>query len=84
MRKPKALGRAMICPFRVEERFKYTNLDDKALVIESKTEKFMNCYRRKCPMYKWDVNERDFVCKKAQMLFLEDIEGTEDAEGPIL
>ena len=29
----------MICPFRVEERFKYTNLDDKALVIESKTEK---------------------------------------------
>ena len=50
MRKPKTLGRAMICPFRVEERFKYTNLDDKALVIESKTEKFMNCYRRKCPI----------------------------------
>lgn len=77
MRKPKTLGRAMICPFRVEERFKYTNLDDKALVIESKTEKFMNCYRRKCPMYKWDVNERDYVCTKVQLLMDGDIEGLE-------
>lgn len=80
----KTLGKPMMCPFRIEERFKYTNLDDKALVVESKTEKFMSCYKTKCPMYKWDADERDFVCKKAQMLFPEDIEGAEDTEGPIL
>ena len=78
MRKPKTLGRSMMCPFRVEERFKYTNLDDKALVIESKTEKFMSCYRRKCPMYKWDPDERDYVCAKAQLLMAGDFEGFEE------
>ena len=77
MKKPKTLGRPMMCPFRMEERFKYTNLDDKALVVESKTERFMTCYRRKCPMYKWDADERDYVCKKAQLL---ELEGFDDLE----
>ena len=80
MRKPKTLGRSMMCPFRIEEHFKYANMDDKVIVCEAHTKRYGKCYGRKCPMYKWDADERDFVCKKAQMLFPEDIEGTEDLE----
>lgn len=77
MRKPKTLGRSMMCPFRIEEHFKYANMDDKVIVCEAHTKRYGKCYGRKCPMYKWDADERDYIGTKVQLLELEGFDNLE-------
>ena len=67
MKKPEDLERPMICPFRTETHYEYANLDGNAVVVDTQTETFPECYGLQCPLYKYDV-EQGFHCTQADML----------------
>lgn len=44
MKTVEELERPMICPFRSETHYEYVNLDGSAIVIDTQTETFPECY----------------------------------------
>lgn len=60
--------KTMVCPFRTEEHYEYVNMDESAIVVDTRTETFPKCYGLECPLYKYDVSEGGFYCAQAQLL----------------
>lgn len=67
MKKVEELERPMICPFRSETHYEYANIDGNAIVIDTQTETFPECYGGQCPLYKFEVG-RGFYCAQADTM----------------
>lgn len=62
MKKVEELERPMICPFRSETHYDYANIDGNAIVIDTQTETFPECYGNQCPIIQVRSRTRFLLC----------------------